>query len=392
MADPEQVERLKSGVREWNERRKDAPEAVVDLQAAELAGLDLRLANLTGAQLFGANLAGADLGEANLSGADLRKANLRSTHLRRANLAGIVATEADFTEANLRRAALRNADLYRANLRLANCIGIDASGANLQEVDLDEVNLAHANLSQSKFHGARLQETIFGFTNLRDAQGLAECHHLGPSILDVRTLVRSGQLPLPFIRGCGLPDALIAYLPALLTSAIQFYSCFISYSTADQEFAERLHSDLQAKGIRCWFALHDIQGGRKIHEQIDEAIRLHDKLLLILSPSSMKSSWVETEISKARKREVRENARVLFPVRLAPFEKFRDWECFDADTGRDSAREIREFSSQTLATGRTTIRIERPLTGWLRTCKHRRRKPINPGSLLWAHASPDQAM
>ncbi len=31
------------------------------------------------------------------------------------------------------------------------------------------------------------------------------------------------------------------------------------------------------------FALHDVQGGRKLHEQIDEAIRLHAKLLLILS-------------------------------------------------------------------------------------------------------------
>ncbi|MGA8430286.1 MAG: hypothetical protein WB729_10730 [Candidatus Sulfotelmatobacter sp.] len=35
--------------------------------------------------------------------------------------------------------------------------------------------------------------------------------------------------------------------------------------------------------------------------------------------------------------------RVLFPIRLAPFETLRDWECFDADTGKDSAREIREY-------------------------------------------------
>ena len=34
---------------------------------------------------------------------------------------------------------------------------------------------------------------------------------------------------------------------------------------------------------------------------------------------------------------------MLFPVRLVDFETLRDWECFDADTGKDSAREIREF-------------------------------------------------
>jgi hypothetical protein len=44
---------------------------------------------------------------------------------------------------------------------------------------------------------------------------------------------------------------------------------------------------------------------------------------------------------KARKREVKEGKPVLFPVRLVGFEMLRDWECFDGDTGKDSAREIR---------------------------------------------------
>jgi hypothetical protein len=34
---------------------------------------------------------------------------------------------------------------------------------------------------------------------------------------------------------------------------------------------------------------------------------------------------------------------VLFPVRLVDFETLKNWECFDADTGKDSAREIREL-------------------------------------------------
>jgi len=81
---------------------------------------------------------------------------------------------------------------------------------------------------------------------------------------------------------------------------IEFNSCFISYSTHDQEFAERLHADLQAKGVRCWFAPHDMKSGEKIHEQIDEAIRLHDRLLLILSEHSMSSEGVKSELAKAR--------------------------------------------------------------------------------------------
>jgi hypothetical protein len=66
-------------------------------------------------------------------------------------------------------------------------------------------------------------------------------------------------------------------------------------------------------------------------------------LLLILSINSMQSEWVKTEIAKARQREVQEKRQVLFPMRLVSFEAVRDWECFDADTGKNSAREIREY-------------------------------------------------
>jgi len=39
-----------------------------------------------------------------------------------------------------------------------------------------------------------------------------------------------------------------------------------------QSVADRLCASVQNKGMRCWFAPHDVQGGRKLHEQIDEAI------------------------------------------------------------------------------------------------------------------------
>jgi hypothetical protein len=179
--------------------------------------------------------------------------------------------------------------------------------------------------------------------NLAAVKNLDQCRHDGPSVLDSRTLIRSGTLPLVFLRGCGLPDQFIDYIPSLFNQAIQFYSCFISYSTKDREFVDRLYADLQNKGVRCWFAPHDMRAGQKIHEQIDRAIQVHDRLLLVLSENSLGSEWVNTEIAKARKREVREKRRMLFPVRLVDFKVLKEWECFDADTGKDSAREIREY-------------------------------------------------
>ena len=65
---------------------------------------------------------------------------------------------------------------------------------------------------------------------------------------------------------------------SLVGSPIDYYSCFISYSSKDQAFAERLHADLQSKGVRCWFAPHDIRIGDRFRARIDESIRMYDKL------------------------------------------------------------------------------------------------------------------
>src|SRR5207248_3234926 len=124
---------------------------------------------------------------------------------------------------------------------------------------------------------------------------------------------------------------------------IEFSSCFIKYSTKDQEFADRLHDNMRHKGLRVWFAPEDVQEDKKFHELIDESIRVYDKLLLVLSPESMNSEWVRTEIRKARKAELKEKRRKLFPIRLVDFETIRDWECFDADSGKDLGVEIREY-------------------------------------------------
>jgi hypothetical protein len=98
--------------------------------------------------------------------------------------------------------------------------------------------------------------------------------------------------------------------------AIRYYTCFISYSSKDEAFAERLHADLENTGVRCWFAPHDLPIGAKTWDAIDEAIRFRDKLLLILSKNAIASDWVGDEVSKAYAEEKRRNRLVLFPVRI----------------------------------------------------------------------------
>jgi hypothetical protein len=56
--------------------------------------------------------------------------------------------------------------------------------------------------------------------------------------------------------------------------------------------------------------------GSKTWDEIDAAIRLRDKVLLILSELSIKSDWVEDEVLKGFAEERRRAQTVLFPLRL----------------------------------------------------------------------------
>jgi len=97
---------------------------------------------------------------------------------------------------------------------------------------------------------------------------------------------------------------------------IEYYSCFISYSSKDEAFAKKLHRDLQAEHVRCWFAPDDLKIGDKFRTKIDEAVRMYDKLLLVLTDSSVKSTWVEKEAETAFEKERKQKRTVLFPIRL----------------------------------------------------------------------------
>jgi hypothetical protein len=281
MANEEQLRRLKEqGVDAWNEWRAQYS-LQLDLSGANLHKTNLRKVNLSATNLRGANLGEANLNQANLSGATLSAADLRAARI----------SEADLSFANL-----SDANVSWASLRWADLRGACLVGADLREV--------------------KVIETIFSNVDLSCCKNLDTVDHGGPSPVDIRTLQRSGPLPLAFLRGVGLPDTLINYLPSLLNQPIQHYSCFISYASTNEEFARRLHADLQNKGVRCWFAPEDMKIGAKILDTLDEAIRLRDKVLLVLSEASIASDWVEDEVTKAFAEERQRGGMVLFPVRL----------------------------------------------------------------------------
>jgi uncharacterized protein YjbI with pentapeptide repeats len=334
MANKQQLQIIEQGRSVWNEWRLCNREVRIDL-----AGADLRRLDLSGFSLRTVDLRDSNLQGVNCHGADLWWADLR----------GVRFSDSDLSKAKLESADLTQAEIERANLDGSILRNAKISAAQLVDANLGNADLQGANLSGADLRGANFDESTMGATTLVDldlssVSGLETVKHQGRSFIGLETIYRSkGNIPSIFLRGAGVPDNFIDYMGSLVGKGLEFYSCFISYSTKDSDFAERLFADLQAKGVRCWFAPHYVRAGQKLYKQIDEAIRIHERLLLILSVHSMNSEWVKTEIAKARQRELLEQKQVLFPVRLIDFDTLKNWECFDSDTGKDSAREIREY-------------------------------------------------
>lgn len=367
MANQEQLEILKQGVDVWNKWLSKHNRNKINLSEADLSGADLNRADLRKANLSLARLRDTDLRRANLLGADLREADLRKANLREAHLYNADLNKANLSEANLTKANLYWADLGDANLsganfnaailRRSNLSGANLNLADLFGADLVEADLSHANLVETDLSNADLKKAMFSFTNLVRADlrgaglggtifcnidlsetvGLEKILHDFPSIIGMDTIQLSkGKLPVAFLRGCGLTDLQIEMAklaaPGLdpeqvtyitnkiyqlyLGDGIQYYSCFISYNSKDEEFAKHLHDDLQDNGVRCWFAPEDMKIGDPIRPTIDRQIRVRDKLLVILSENSVKSEWVGDEVEEALEEEQKGNRLVLFPIRL----------------------------------------------------------------------------
>jgi uncharacterized protein YjbI with pentapeptide repeats len=361
MANEKHLKILKQGVEFWNKWRNDNPKIEPDLYGASLYGANLRRSNLcdanlrrallsdanlreaqlTHAYLEGANLSSSSLWDVNLVESYLSGANLNKAHLVGANLWGASLQNVDLSNSNLHSAILRNVDLSNANLTGADLNKVDLSGAFLSGTIINSTNLREANLDR-----ARIGKTVFVDVDLREVLRLETVHHLRSSEISLSTIYRSeGDIPEEFLRGCGVPDEFITHIPSLVLAIqpIQFYSCFISYSSKDEEFARRLHERMRAAGLHVWFAPEDIKGGEKLDEQIDRAIQVHDRLLLVLSESSLRSRWVEREIRRARNVELREERRKLFPIRLARYEALQEWVCLNSTTGEDVAEEVRSY-------------------------------------------------
>lgn len=321
MADAAHVAMLNKGVEAWQAWRDANEEVVPDLTDADLSGKDLCYYDLHYAKLQRADLTNANLDQANVYSADFSEAKLAGLNISHANLQW-----ARFVRANLRKATIIGSRAEKSSFEYANLIEANLANTDFSRSLFGAADFSKSYLSSTSFlgcdlRGARFSEAVLGQTNLVDADmrgalGLESCEHSTYSYLDHRTISNTGKISRTFLQGVGLPDPLIQLAPEMSSNSSAYATCFISYSSADAAFAKRLHQDLETNGVRCYFAPEDMKIGEKILDSIDIAITGHDKLLLILSESSIASGWVEDEVTKAYAEERRRDETMLLPLRI----------------------------------------------------------------------------
>jgi len=299
MANPEHVAKLKEGAEAWNAWREATAET------PDLSGVELKVDSLDD----------YDLRYSNFSGAQLDRVTLRRT----------ICEGCSFMNASLNRGIFYFANLVRSSFKNSF---------------IDTMVFHRCALDESDFSASTLLNSTFAGVSLENVRGLDNIFFSRKNSIGIDTFFDSGGLPDSFLRGAGAPEEFIQYAASLVGKAIEYYSCFLSHSSKDDEFVRRLYNDLQAKNVRTWFAPEDLKIGDRFRSRIDESIRIHDKLVLILSANSVASDWVETEVESALERERKEGKEILFPIAIDD-EGFTSQQSWAADIRRK--RHIGDF-------------------------------------------------
>ena len=86
---------------------------------------------------------------------------------------------------------------------------------------------------------------------------------------------------------------------------------FLSHSSQDRAFVQKLVRVLRRHRIPVWYSETDVVGAQQWHDEIGAALRRCDWLVLVLSPGAAESLWVKRELLYALQQD-------RFDGRIAP--------------------------------------------------------------------------
>lgn len=86
---------------------------------------------------------------------------------------------------------------------------------------------------------------------------------------------------------------------------------FISYSSQDVDFADRLDNDLTRRGYTVWRDRTSLKGGSDWEAEIHKALKRSHAVVALISQDAIASRWVAQELGIARNRNVK-----IYPLSL----------------------------------------------------------------------------
>jgi len=89
---------------------------------------------------------------------------------------------------------------------------------------------------------------------------------------------------------------------------------FLSHTSIDKPFVEKLAKDLNNLGINVWYDKYQIKVGESILWKIDEGIKESEYLGIVISKEALKSEWVKTEIAAAWQKQVEQKGKFVLPI------------------------------------------------------------------------------
>jgi hypothetical protein len=139
---------------------------------------------------------------------------------------------------------------------------------------------------------------------------------------------------------------------------------FLSHSNVDSEFALRLGTDLEKRGIRVWIYEAEMMIGDSLIEKISKAIEETEYLGVVLSHSSAKSEWVRKEVNIAMTQEIQgkrvkvltlllDNCAVPAYLQDKVYADFRNPPDYDREFGKIVKRVARRSLSMHLGLAKT---------------------------------------
>lgn len=89
---------------------------------------------------------------------------------------------------------------------------------------------------------------------------------------------------------------------------------FLSHTSIDKPFVEKLACDLGKLGIDSWYDKYEIKVGESIFWKVEEGLKESEYFAIVLSPDALKSEWVKAELSTAWSKKMLAGNDAILPI------------------------------------------------------------------------------